>query len=145
MLRSPSAGIRSAQDDFGRTIRSRSDWLVFGEGSQMVTRRRKVGKRGNALKRAKLARKPRSILMQTAQSKPGKVKPGRRRAKKPKSELAQLKNLLRSAEDRQAATADILKVIASSLAGCLVQRRAWLGEAVSYRVASGARLWLTWR
>jgi signal transduction histidine kinase len=59
-------------------------------------------------------RKPRSTDGQSAQSKPGKPKPGPRRAETSKSETARLKELLRAAEDRQAATADILKVIASS-------------------------------
>ena len=59
-------------------------------------------------------RKPRPTAGQSAQSNPPKPKPRQRRAKNSRSDPARLKDLLRAAEDRQAATADILKVIASS-------------------------------
>ncbi len=80
----------------------------------MVTRGQKTAKRPTASNRAKTARKPQSTAVQSAQSKSRKPKPGQRPAEKSKSETARLKNLLRAAEDRQTATAEILKVIASS-------------------------------
>ena len=80
----------------------------------MVTPGRKTAKRPTASNRAKTVRKPQSPAVQSAQSQPRKPKPGQRRAEKSKSETARLKNLLRAAEDRQTATAEILKVIASS-------------------------------
>ena len=80
----------------------------------MVTGGQKTAKRPTASNRAKPAREPQSTAIQSGQSKARKPKPGQRRAEKPKSETARLKNLLRDAEDRQAATAEILKVIASS-------------------------------
>src|SRR5258708_512740 len=80
----------------------------------MATRGRKVVKRAKAPKRAKLTRKPQSTAIQTARPKSRRPKSGERQADKPKSETANLRNLLRAAEDRQAATAEILKVIASS-------------------------------
>jgi hypothetical protein len=61
-----------------------------------------------------LIRKPQSITIQTARPKSRKLKFGERQIHKPKSETARLKDLLRAAEDRQIATADILKVIAGS-------------------------------
>src|SRR5712675_2305907 len=75
----------------------------------MVARGRKTAKSVKAPQRAKSTRKP-----QSTRTKSRKTKSGERRADKPKSETARLKNLLRDAEDRQAATAEILKVIASS-------------------------------
>src|SRR5204863_10220720 len=80
----------------------------------MVTRGQKTAKRPTASNPAKPARKPQSTAIQSGQSKARKPKPRQRPAEKPKSETARLKNLLRAAEDRQTATADILKVIASS-------------------------------
>ena len=80
----------------------------------MVTRGQKTAKRPTASNRAKRAREPQSTAIQSAQSKSRKPKPGQQPAEKSKSETARLKNLLRAAEDRQTATAEILKVIASS-------------------------------
>jgi two-component system, NtrC family, sensor kinase len=80
----------------------------------MVTGGRKAGKRGQVPKRAKPAPKPQSTALRSARPKSRKPKSGERKADKPKSETARLKRFLRAAEDRQAATADILKVIASS-------------------------------
>jgi two-component system, NtrC family, sensor kinase len=79
----------------------------------MVTRGRKTAKRATA-PNPNTAIKPQSPAVQSAQSKPRKPKPSQRRAEKPKSETVRLKNLLRAADDRQTATADILKIIASS-------------------------------
>jgi signal transduction histidine kinase len=75
----------------------------------MATGGRKVVKRAKAPRRAKPTRKP-----QSARPRPRKPKSVQRRADKPKSEIGRLKSLLRAAEDRQTATAEILKVIASS-------------------------------
>jgi len=80
----------------------------------MATRARKAAKPAKAPKRAKPARKPQSTSIQSARPKSRKPKSGERKADKPKSGAAKLKDLLRAAEDRQTATADILKVIASS-------------------------------
>jgi GAF domain-containing protein len=80
----------------------------------MAKRARKAAKRAKAPKRAKSTRKPPSTAVQSARPRSRKPKSGERQADKPKSETARLKNLLRAAEDRQTATADILKVIASS-------------------------------
>src|SRR5258705_1886294 len=80
----------------------------------MATRARKAAKRAKAPKRAKPTRKHQSTAVQSARPRSRKPKSGERKADKPKSETARLKNLLRDAEDRQAATAEILKVIASS-------------------------------
>jgi GAF domain-containing protein len=80
----------------------------------MVTRARKAAKRTKAPKRAKRARNSQSTAVQSARPKPRKPKSGERQADEPKSETARLKNLLLAAEHRQTATADILKVIASS-------------------------------
>src|SRR6185369_1099149 len=75
----------------------------------MVALGRKTAKSAKAPQRAKSTRKP-----QSTRPKSRKTKSGERRADKPKSETARLKSLLRDAEDRQTATAEILKVIASS-------------------------------
>ena len=80
----------------------------------MATRARKAAKRAKAPNRAKPTRKRQSTAVQSVRPRSRKPKSGERRADKPKSETARLKNLLRAAEDRQTATADILKVIASS-------------------------------
>src|SRR5258705_4730848 len=80
----------------------------------MATRARKAAKRAKAPKRAKPTRKHQSTAVQSARPRSRKPKSGERKADKPKSETARLKNLMRDAEDRQAATAEILKVIASS-------------------------------
>jgi GAF domain-containing protein len=80
----------------------------------MATRQRKVVRRAKAPKRAKPTRKPPSTAVQSARPKSRKPKSGERKTSKPNSEAARQKNLLRAAEDRQAATAEILKVIASS-------------------------------
>src|SRR3954451_24093626 len=76
----------------------------------MATVRRKIAKRSKAAKRAKPTRKPTAIRLSSREPKSGKRQPA-----SPKSGTAKLKYLLRAAEDRQSATADILKVIASSL------------------------------
>jgi two-component system NtrC family sensor kinase len=76
---------------------------------KMATRERKVVKRAKTLERAKLSRKPQSTAVQSTKPKPRKPKSGERHG-----EIGRLKNLLRAAEDRQTATAEILKVIASS-------------------------------
>ncbi len=75
----------------------------------MVARGRKTAKSVKAPQRAKSTRKAQSTRPRSR-----KTKSGERRADKPKSETARLKSLLRDAEDRQTATAEILKVIASS-------------------------------
>src|SRR5260221_3152608 len=75
----------------------------------MVARGRKTAKSVKAPQRAKSTRKP-----QSTRPKFRKTKSGERRADKPKSEAARLKSLLRDAEDRLTATAEILKVISSS-------------------------------
>jgi two-component system NtrC family sensor kinase len=80
----------------------------------MAIRRRKVLRRATLPKRAKPVHKTRSTASQPAEPKPRKLKASQRRTDKPKSGTAKLRNLLRAAEDRQAATADILKVIARS-------------------------------
>jgi GAF domain-containing protein len=80
----------------------------------MATRERKVVKRGKAPKRTKLTRKPPPTAIQSSRPKSHKPKSGEKQADKPKSETGRLKKLLRAATDRQTATADILKVIASS-------------------------------
>src|SRR5882757_5757158 len=83
----------------------------------MATARRKAIKRATAPKRAKPARKPKSSRPKSA----GAPKPGKRKSARPKSEITGLKRQLSAAQDetqealeRQTATADILKVIASS-------------------------------
>src|SRR4051794_19352114 len=83
----------------------------------MATARRKAMKRAAAPKRAKPARKPKSSRPKSA----GVPKPGKRKSAGPKSEIAGLKRQLNAAQDetqealeRQTATAEILKVIASS-------------------------------
>jgi len=80
----------------------------------MATRARKATKRAKAPKRAKPTRKHQSTAVQSVRHRSLKTKSGERRLVKTKSGTAKLKNLLRAAEDRQTATADILKVIASS-------------------------------
>src|SRR5882762_5602478 len=80
----------------------------------MATRGRKIAKRAKAPKRAKPTRNPQSTAIQSARPKSRKPKSGARQAGKPKPETARPKSRLRDAEDRQTATADILKVIASS-------------------------------
>jgi two-component system NtrC family sensor kinase len=80
----------------------------------MVTRGRKIAKRATAPNRAKTARKPQATAIQSSQSTSRKPKPSQRPAENPMSDTAELKILLRAAEDRQTATAEILKVIASS-------------------------------
>ncbi|HEV7443148.1 MAG TPA: GAF domain-containing protein [Steroidobacteraceae bacterium] len=80
----------------------------------MATRGRKALKRATAPKRAKPIQKPKSTALQSAGPKSRKPKSGKRESGKPKSKTASLKDLLRAAEDRQTATADILKVIAGS-------------------------------
>src|SRR6476661_5528297 len=84
------------------------------EKPKMATRGRKASKRATAPKRAKPIQKPKSTALQSAGPKSRKPKSGKRETGKPKSETASLKDLLRAADDRQTATADILKVIASS-------------------------------
>src|SRR4051812_17069218 len=81
---------------------------------KMATRRRKVAKRAKAPEVGKPTRKRQSTAIQFTGPKSRKLKSGERHGQKPKSEIAQLTNLLRAAEDRQTATAEILKVIASS-------------------------------
>src|SRR5258705_6375500 len=88
----------------------------------MATARRKAMKRASAPRRAKPARKPKSSRPKSAGPlKPGKRKPGKRKSAGPKSEITGLKRQLSAAQDetqealeRQTATAEILKVIASS-------------------------------
>jgi GAF domain len=87
--------------------------LSWGKG-KMATRGRKALKRATAPKRAKPIQKPQSTALQSARPKSRKPKSGKREPGKPKSEIARLKGQLRAAEDRQTATADILKVIAGS-------------------------------
>src|SRR4051812_32157387 len=80
----------------------------------MAKRGRKITKGAKAAKRAKPARKPQSAAFQSARPRSRKPKLAERQADKPKSATAKLKDLLCAAEDRQAATAEILKIIASS-------------------------------
>src|SRR4051812_37211628 len=75
----------------------------------MVARGRKTARRATAPKLAKPDRK----LTQSGAAKIRTAKSGEQSTES-KSETAKLKNLLRAAEDRQTATAEILKVIASS-------------------------------
>ena len=75
----------------------------------MLARGRKTAKSAKAPQRARSTRKP-----PTTPPKSRNTRYGERRANKPKSETGRLKSLLRDAEDRQTATAEILKVIASS-------------------------------
>jgi GAF domain-containing protein len=84
----------------------------------MATRGRKAGKRATVPKRAKPIRKPKSagskaVRPKSAVRKSGAPKPGRREPGKPKSEMARLKRQLRTAQDRQAASAEILRTIGS--------------------------------
>ena len=84
----------------------------------MATRGRKAGKRATAPKRAKPIRKPKSagskaVRPKSAVRKSGAPKPGRREPGKPKSETARLKRQLRTAQDRQTASAEILRTIGS--------------------------------
>src|SRR6478672_5527099 len=81
---------------------------------KMATRGRKVVKRANAPDGHKPARKPQSTAIQSIGLKSHKSKAAEQQGDKPKSEIARLKTLLRAAEDRQTATAEILKVIATS-------------------------------
>jgi signal transduction histidine kinase len=78
----------------------------------MARRARKAKKPAKAP--AKRARKPRSTALPSAGPKSCKPKSAAQQAGKPKPAVARLKNLLRAAEQRQIATAEILKVIASS-------------------------------
>jgi two-component system, NtrC family, sensor kinase len=95
----------------------------------MAKRGRKAAKRTTAPKRAKPIRKPKSVRAKsppkTARSKAARAKPGRlksapsksgkRAVAKPrsKSETAGLKNQLRIAQERQTASAEILRTIGS--------------------------------
>ena len=72
----------------------------------MAMRGKKAGKRATARKRAAPARKPKS-------ARTGSARPKRKSAA-PAAVLTRLKDQLRAARDRQNATADILRVIASS-------------------------------
>src|SRR4051794_36523082 len=76
----------------------------------MAKRARKAAK---PLKLRRRAKEPSSAL-QSVRPKTHKRRPGKRQSHKPKSETVELRELLRAAVDRQAATAEILKVIASS-------------------------------
>jgi two-component system NtrC family sensor kinase len=117
----------------------------------MATRGRKAGKRATAPKRAKPIRKPKSA----AGSKPVRPKSGVRKAAAPKSGkrkpgdqksgTARLKKQLRTAQDRQTASAEILRTI-GSVSGdaerCLHQiaettKRLFEASSVSIFVADG--------
>jgi two-component system NtrC family sensor kinase len=89
-------------------------WLGAGK---MATRARKAAKPAKAPKRAKPARMPKSSQPKSTAAR----KAGKRKSANPKSVIARLKSRLRAAQDearealeRQTATAEILKVIASS-------------------------------
>jgi two-component system, NtrC family, sensor kinase len=88
--------------------------VILSWDGKMATRGRKVVKRAEVPERAKLTRKPKSAAIQSTGPQSRKPKSGKRHGDKPKSEIARLTNLLRAAEDRQTAAAEILKVIANS-------------------------------
>src|SRR5437868_9972519 len=80
----------------------------------MAIRRKKVVKSAKAPNRAKSGSESQSTGARSAQPKPRRPKTGERQSDSPRSETGDQRNLLRASEERQAATADILKVIASS-------------------------------
>jgi GAF domain-containing protein len=126
---------------------------------KMATRGRKVTKRTTAPKRTRSIRKPKSVRAKsasktaskkTARSNPGRPKSappksGKRASGKSKSETATLKSQLRTAQDRQTASAEILRTI-GSVSGdaerCLYQiaettKRLFEASSVSIFVAEG--------
>jgi GAF domain-containing protein len=122
----------------------------------MATRGRKPAKRTTAPKRTRSIRKSKSVrpksASKTARSKVGRLKPappksGKRVSGKSKSETATLKSQLRIAQDRQTASAEILRTI-GSVAGdaerSLYQiaettKRLFEASSVSIFVAEGDR------
>jgi two-component system, NtrC family, sensor kinase len=85
----------------------------------MIARGKKVKKRASATKRAKLVRKASSGRPKSGRQKSGKLRSGKSKSRisnsgKPKSETARLKSQLRTARDRQTASAEILRAIAST-------------------------------
>jgi two-component system NtrC family sensor kinase len=80
----------------------------------MAARGRKAGERATAPTRDRPIRKPKSAGPKCARPKSGGPKSGKRESGKPKSETARLKSQVRAARDRQNASAEILRAIAST-------------------------------
>src|SRR6267154_1182917 len=80
----------------------------------MAARRKKVKKRATAPRREKLVRKSKSAGPKSGKTKSGKTKSGKTKSRKSNSGIASLKSQLRAAQDRQTASAEILRAIASA-------------------------------
>jgi two-component system, NtrC family, sensor kinase len=80
----------------------------------MAARTKKVKKRATAPRREKLVRKSKSAGPKSGGPKSGKTKSGKTKSRKSNSGIASLKSQLRAAQDRQTASAEILRAIASS-------------------------------